>query len=716
MHSARPGVVTRGAQLLGSEIYEGLANYLQVHLSEIRQESTAYSDENLVQFYIKSWERYITGARFLNNIFGYLNRHWVKREREEGHRNIHDINTLCLIRWKQDLFDHTHTALMGAVLKIIRKQRDGETIATTSIRKIVQSFVALGLDETNIRKTNLTVYVDYFEEPFINDTRIYYANESQDFLANKGVVEYLKKATTRLKEESGRVDMFLHPSSEKTLNSVCERALIAEHATEIQEEFLPLLKGDREADINLMYTLLERIPDGLAPLQSTLKAYIKAQSLATVDSLVAQTGDNPLEPQAYVDTLLQINAKYSKLVQTAFNNHSDMVQGLDDACRDFINTNSVTKPAKKGPQRPPSTPELLAKYSDSLLRKSTKTLEVANIDVALSGVMSIFQYVDDKDVFEKAYSRTLAKRLVNNTSVSTDAETNMVSKLKEICGSDYTNKLQRMFQDMIVSNEMQGPFKDFLANSDFKSPGEFTPFILAEGYWPLPTFSSSFKLPEELVPVFKKFLTFYNNKHSGRKLNWLWNFSKGELRANLAKGSKVGHTLQVSIFQMAILLPFNNAAQYTIEQLREITNLESSILNNSLSILLKARILIQNPSSSGKDEPCGSDGTSYKLNTDFKNKKLRLNLNVPLKSEQKKETDDTQKAVEDDRKVFLQAVIVRIMKARKELKHVQLVQETIEQAKKRFNPRVPLIKKCIDELIDREYLKRVENNQYQYLA
>lgn len=712
MQSTRQGPVTRGAQLLGSEIYDALAKYLDNHLEQIRSESTAYSGENLVQFYIKSWDRYMTGARFLNNIFAYLNRHWVKREREEGRKHIHDINTLCLICWKRCLFDSVHKTLMDAVLSIIKKQRDGETIAVTSIRKIVQSFVALGLDESNIRKTNLSVYVDYFQNPFIQATRQYYADESREFLASKGAIEYLKKATTRLKEESGCVDLYLHPSSEKTLNGVCEHALIAEHATTIQAEFLPLLKGDREDDINLMFTLLERIPNGLGPLQETLKGYVKSQGLAAVDTLVSETAGGTVEPQAYVDTLLKVNGKYSKLVQSAFSNHSDMVKGLDDACREFINTNGVTKPTTKGAQRAPSTPELLARYSDSLLKKSSKALEVADIDTALSGVLSIFQYVDDKDVFEKAYARTLAKRLVNNTSVSEDSENNMVSKLKEICGSEYTNKLQRMFNDMAVSSEMHGPFKEFLANSDVKANGEFSPFIVAEGYWPLPSFTSQFKLPEELTPTFTKFKAFYNSKHSGRKLNWLWTFGKGELRANLIKGSKVAHTLQVSIFQIAILLPYNNANEYTIEQLREITALEDSMLNNSLSILLKARILIQNQAGLA----CGADGTSYKFNPDFKNKKLRLNLNVPLKAETKKESDDTQKAVEDDRKVFLQAVIVRIMKARKELKHVHLVQETIDQAKKRFNPKIPLIKKCIDELIDREYLKRMDGNQYQYLA
>ena len=48
------------------------------------------------------------------------------------------------------------------------------------------------------------------------------------------------------------------------------------------------------------------------------------------------------------------------------------------------------------------------------------------------------------------------------------------------------------------------------------------------------------------------------------------------------------------------------------------------------------------------------------------------------------------------------------MKARKTLTHVNLVKETIEQAKARFQPNIPMIKKCIEHLIEEEYLQRLE--------
>ena len=49
------------------------------------------------------------------------------------------------------------------------------------------------------------------------------------------------------------------------------------------------------------------------------------------------------------------------------------------------------------------------------------------------------------------------------------------------------------------------------------------------------------------------------------------------------------------------------------------------------------------------------------------------------------------------------------MKSRKELLHNTLIQEVIDMCKKRFAPSVPVIKKCIEQLIDKQYLERSES-------
>ena len=50
----------------------------------------------------------------------------------------------------------------------------------------------------------------------------------------------------------------------------------------------------------------------------------------------------------------------------------------------------------------PTLPALqLAKYCDSLLKKSTKGIGDAELDEKLNGSIVIFKYLDDKDVFQR---------------------------------------------------------------------------------------------------------------------------------------------------------------------------------------------------------------------------------------------------------------------------------------------------------------------------
>ncbi|KAF6841957.1 Cullin family protein [Colletotrichum plurivorum] len=696
----------RGAHLLGEELYNKLIDYLKKHLEGLAQQSKTHTDEALLTFYIKEWNRYTVAAKYIHHLFRYLNRHWVKREMDEGKKNIYDVYTLHLVQWRRVLFESVSEKVMEAVLKLVEKQRNGETIEYNQIKQVVDSFVSLGLDDSDPNKSTLDVYRYHFEKPFLAATLEYYQNESKQFVAENSVVEYMKKAEARLDEEEERVRMYLHADIITPLRKACNAALIADHSTLLRDEFQVLLDSDREEDMARMYKLLLRIPDGLDPLRQRFETHVRNAGLGAVQKVASDT--EKLEPKVYVDALLEIHSQYSGLVTRAFDGEAEFTRSLDNACREFINRNEVCKSGSN------KSPELLAKYTDVLLRKSSTGIEEGELENTLVQIMTVFKYIEDKDVFQKFYSRMLARRLVNSNSSSDDAETSMISKLKEACGFEYTNKLQRMFQDMQTSKDLNVSFKEHVAALGLpvtKNTLDSQYSILGTGFWPLTAPNTSFTPPPEINEDCERFARFYKSRHEGRKLTWLWQLSRGELKAGYCKNSKTPFTFQVSVYQMAILLMFNDKDNNSYEDISGVTLLSAEVLEQALGVLVKTRVLVMSPEG-GKPGP----GKSFRLNFDFKSKKIRVNLNLGGAKEAKQEEVETNKTIEEDRKLLLQSAIVRIMKARKKMKHTQLVSETINQIRSRFVPKVADIKKCIEILLDKEYLERLDDDELGYLA
>jgi len=384
------------------------------------------------------------------------------------------------------------------------------------------------------------------------------------------------------------------------------------------------------------------------------------------------------DPKRYVDTLLKVYEQFSDVVKKAFSNDAQFVAALDKACRKIVNENPINKNTTK-------SPELLAKYCDLLLKKGNKNLEENQLEEKLNQIILIFKYVDDKDVFQKFYSKMLARRLIHGTSVSDDAESAMIGGLKQACGYEYTSKLQRMFTDMTLSAEINEKFKEFLTERKLELKVEFSILVLTAGSWPLQTQSSNFNVPLELEKCMNYFQQYYDLQRHGRKLAWLHHLSKGDLRTFYLKKK---YEFQVTNYQMAVLLSFNGSDSLSFENLLNSTNLKESELKRTLESLVESKLLDVNP--------LDNDYTSahqFTLNKNFTNKRLKLKLTGALQKETKQENEQTHKGIEDDRKLFLQAAIVRVMKARKVLNHVNLVQEVIQQAKVRFQPHVPMIKK-----------------------
>lgn len=108
---------------MGADLYKHLQQYFIGHLKQVRevrgervliavlsvelsdselipnacalashtQEASDLTDEPLLRYYTREWDRYTTGASYVNRLFTYLNRHWVKREKDEGRKNVYIV-------------------------------------------------------------------------------------------------------------------------------------------------------------------------------------------------------------------------------------------------------------------------------------------------------------------------------------------------------------------------------------------------------------------------------------------------------------------------------------------------------------------------------------------------------------------------------------------------------------------------------------------------
>ncbi|XP_071552035.1 cullin-3 [Panulirus ornatus] len=178
------------------------------------------------------------------------------------------------------------------------------------------------------------------------------------------------------------------------------------------------------------------------------------------------------------------------------------------------------------------------------------------------------------------------------------------------------------------------------------------------------------------------------------------------------------HIIQVSTYQMVILMLFNTRDKLTYEEIQNETDIPDRDLVRALQSLALGkpaqRVLLKTPKTKEMES-----SHEFTVNDSFTSKLYRVKIQaVAAKGESEPERKETRSKVDEDRKHEIEAAIVRIMKARRRMTHNNLVAEVTDQLKSRFLPSPILIKKRIESLIEREYLARTPEDRkiYSYVA
>ena len=430
----------------------------------------------------------------------------------------------------------------------------------------------------------------------------------------------------------------------------------------------------------------------VAVVADTLYTHVRGRGLAAIDACLDDALKDPTG-SIYIRAVSAVFTAMDAVVTRAFRRHVYLQNALHRAGNHFLNTNAASKVRRE------ISAELLAKYCDAFIKKDAEQDDQA--DERMATIVALFRLLNDKDVFMTFYIAAMAKRLIYSKT-NRDIEVRMIGHLRSECGVEFTAKINRMYSDMELGVTANAEFAKSQAEAGRVLAVSATFQVLTANAWPFSGKPLEITLPAEVRAVTSCFEEFYPRQNRGRRLTWLWKISTAEVKAHYPSGFYV---VTCSALQLSILEQFNGAASRTVAELAASTGIEPELLKAVLGSL--------------KPLLADSSPDEYTFNRSFRHKVRRLNINKAIRSERATEDKATREVVGEDRKILLQAAIVRIMKTRKAgVTHTALIDEVIQTMASRFHPDVKDIKRQIDALIEKEYMKRSDENKgmYDYVA
>ena len=230
----------------------------------------------------------------------------------------------------------------------------------------------------------LKIYRENFERSYIDSTEAFYRIKAMQYLNDNGVQNYMKFAFSKLKEEELRAKKYLEPSSTSIqavsrefystkiilinrtkfqLMDCCVEVLVTTFKDTILAECPGMIKNNETestliillrfppsyqssvptfcslfTELQLMFKLMDRVPDGINSMLKDLEEHIIAAGLddmKQVAEIITQ------DSEKYVERLLELFNRFSSLVASAFLDDPRFLTSRDKAYKEVVNDTKV---------------------------------------------------------------------------------------------------------------------------------------------------------------------------------------------------------------------------------------------------------------------------------------------------------------------------------------------------------------------------------------
>ncbi|KAL4456855.1 hypothetical protein ABPG74_014493 [Tetrahymena malaccensis] len=628
--------------------------------------------------------------------------------------------TFTLLR--ERIFIRNKEIIYSIIFDFLNKHRDDLQVPFQLIVKIIQYFVELGFAE-NVQlvkykeiqgfskfgynsqqgKEDLSYYREHFEQRLIDNAKEYWNKKSAQWLEDFSVPEFVKNAKYALDKEKERSQQCFKWSY-KLYMDTCEKEIISNNAKELignkSSGLANMIKQDKYQEIQELYNLMNyRREDTISILSSELNSYIK-----TVGNDINSNEQLNKDSKEYIREVISFFKKIDGIIKDQLNKEQDIQTARDRGFREFLNKNDKYI-------------FFLAKHCDQELRVGMKGNSEAEIDEKLQDIIDIFLCFDSRDSFITHYQKFLALRLLQGNTLSDENEKKLITLIKKEMGKSTTNKLTEMCTDMVVNQETMNEIKKKMKEIDSRRCDEidWKITILTSGHWTIQ--KDILDVPNELIWIADTYIKLYKEKHKGRKIDWAFSQGNAEISTKFDKK----YTLDVTNYQLLILLLFNKADSYTFKYISDVLKIPIQELHLNLITLCKYKLFNRD---NNNDLTEFKDNEVISVNTKFSSKivKIKMHPNPELRKalkNQEKTVNVNDNEIEGELKKLrehqLDACIVRIMKSRKTLALNELSAEIVKLIGHIFKPQPQQIKQRIESLIERDYLIRHVDDRTKFL-